>query len=423
MTISPTNIILLSADALRADHLSCYGYYRETSPNIDNLYSESLAFSNAYSASSHTREAIPSLLTGEYSDSATDDSYKVTTQTIASRLSEIGYRTGGFHSNPYASRAFGFNRGFDKFYDDLYLGQNRFLALAQRAFDLLLDRHYARAKKINELSLSWLDSLKSDEPFFLWNHYMDTHGPYEPPDEYDVFKNGTSEIRSSPKNLYKTAVNNPDSIGADERTHLINSYDGEIRYLDHQIGVFLEALDARDLLEESHVIFTSDHGEGFGEQGYYGHPRLLHDEFLHVPLIIHWPSGDHSVSSSNVSTIDIAPTIAAAIGNIDIGSGEDLLTFAQNEQDSSSRPVFSTARGEESESQIWRVSMRMSDSTAFAEYNPRKETLNIRGETGFEEELRAFVAEQISQVELSKSDEEGVDNSAVEDRLSALGYK
>lgn len=424
MPESPTNIILLSADALRADHLSCYGYDRETSPNLDKLYSESLAFLNAFSGSSHTREAIPSLLTGDYPDTAVNDSYQLITPTIASHFSQAGYKTGGFHSNPYASRAFGFNDGFDEFYDDLYLGQNRFLALAQRALDLLLDHHYARADKINELSLSWVDSLDSNEPFFLWNHYMDTHGPYEPPTEFDVFSNESSEVKTIPKNLYKTAVNNPEKIDADERSHLLNSYDGEIRYLDYHIGEFLDALKERNLLEESLVIFTSDHGDAFGEQGYYGHPRLLDDELLHVPLIIRRPDRNRTVYSDNVSTLDIVPTIAAAAGSNDINSPrENLLTFAQNGQNSSSKPVFSMARGEESESEIWRVTIRMNDLTAFADYNTEKDILDIRGDSSCEEELRAFVSERLSQVEQENPDKENPDNSAVENRLSALGYK
>ncbi|MFB6185792.1 MAG: sulfatase-like hydrolase/transferase, partial [Halobacteriaceae archaeon] len=124
------NIILLSADALRADHLSCYGYHRDTSPALDEFAEESIRFTNAYSVSSHTREAIPALLTGKYPDVAIDSNYNLTTDTIASTLSDEGFATAGFHSNPFASRAYGFDQGFDVFDDDLHLGQHKLIALA-----------------------------------------------------------------------------------------------------------------------------------------------------------------------------------------------------------------------------------------------------------------------------------------------------
>jgi len=139
------NIVLLTADALRADHLGCYGYRRDTSPVLDAFDQESLRFTNAYSASSHTREAVPALLTGEYPDVAIGSDYRLATDTVASTLSEAGFATAGFHSNPFVSRAYGFDRGFDTFDDDLHLGQHKLIALAQRAIDKLRNRHYARA--------------------------------------------------------------------------------------------------------------------------------------------------------------------------------------------------------------------------------------------------------------------------------------
>jgi len=99
------NVVLLSLDALRADHLGCYGYGRDTSPVLDEFADESIRFTNAYSASSHTREAVPALLTGEYPDIAIDSGYHLATETVASTLSEEGLATAGFHSNPFVSRA------------------------------------------------------------------------------------------------------------------------------------------------------------------------------------------------------------------------------------------------------------------------------------------------------------------------------
>mgnify|MGYP000678179723 CR=1 FL=1 len=222
------NIILLSFDALRADHLGLYGYKRNSSPNLDRLEQECIQFTNAYSASSHTREAVPALLTGEYPDSAVSSNYRLNSDSIASTLSETGFATAGFHSNPFISRAYGFDQGFDKFDDDLHLGQHKLVALAQRALDKLRNRHYARAEEINDRSLSWIDSLNSKKSFFLWNHYMDTHGPYEPPGEYTNIYTNKQLSKREAQSLYQRAIDNPESITKQEHRLLIDLYDAEI---------------------------------------------------------------------------------------------------------------------------------------------------------------------------------------------------
>jgi len=308
------NIVLLTADALRADHLGCYGYRRDTSPVLDAFDQESLRFTNAYSASSHTREAVPALLTGEYPDVAIGSDYRLATDTVASTLSEAGFATAGFHSNPFVSRAYGFDRGFDTFDDDLHLGQHKLIALAQRAIDKLRNRHYARAAEINERSLEWIDSQSDDEPFFLWNHYMDTHGPYEPPGEYATLYADRELSGREAQSLYQRAIDDPDSITDDERELLIDLYDAEIRYNDEQIGMFLDELRERGLLEESLVIVSADHGDAFGEHGYYEHPRYLHDEITHVPLFVRVPDGPTDTVETPASTLDIVSTIEGSSG-------------------------------------------------------------------------------------------------------------
>ncbi|UVE50741.1 sulfatase [Haloferax larsenii] len=313
MTDSPQSVILLSIDALRADHLGCYGYDRDTSPNLDMLAENNIQFTNSYSVSSHTREAVPALLSGQYPDSATDESYRRDAPTIASHLQGEGYLTAGFHSNPYVSRAFGFDDGFDKFDDDLHLGKHKLIALAQRALDKLRNRHYARASEVNERSLSWIDSLGKDQQFFLWNHYMDPHGPYEPLEEYREIFHDVSISDKAAQKLYKRAIKNPDSITAEERQTLINLYDAEIRYTDQHIRRFLDELDKRGLLADSLVIITADHGDLFGEHGYYEHPRYPFRELVEVPMIIMSGSGLSESIEDPVSTIDIVPTILDAL--------------------------------------------------------------------------------------------------------------
>ncbi|WP_442905050.1 sulfatase [Haloarcula sp. CGMCC 1.2071] len=420
MTASPPNIILLSADALRADHLSCYGYHRETSPVLDEFAEESIRFTNAYSASSHTREAVPALLTGEYPDVAINDSYRLATETIASQLSEAGFATGGFHSNPFVSRAYGFDQGFDTFDDDLHFGQHKLVALAQRALDKLRNRHYARAEEINERSLSWIDSLDSDEPFFLWNHYMDTHGPYEPPGEYATLYADKELSGRDAQSLYQRAIDEPESITEEERQLLIDLYDAEIRYNDEYIGEFLKELQSRSLLEESLLVVTADHGDAFGEHGYYEHPRYLHDEITHVPLFVREPEGTDKTVETPVSTLDIVSTFKRIVGQ-DIDSRRVSLL----DQLGVDRTVFLQARGEDEHSHIRRYALRTQEGSCFCERDRGSGSIEF-GECSnrsLREDLEAHVTKRVQLESNGEAAAEDEVDEEIERRLSALGYK
>ena len=135
MSSGPRNVVLLTLDALRADHVSWCGYDRDTTPNFDRFAETNTRFAEAYSVSTHTREAIPGLLTGLYPTECVADDYSLAADTIATHLRDTEYTTGAFHSNPYVSRAYGFDRDFDPFDYDLYLCQHKLIALAQRALD------------------------------------------------------------------------------------------------------------------------------------------------------------------------------------------------------------------------------------------------------------------------------------------------
>jgi arylsulfatase len=415
-----THVILLSADALRADHLSCYGYRREVAPRIDALAGESLRFENAYSASSHTREAVPALLAGEYPDVAVDSNFHLDSDTIASTLSAAGFHTGGFHSNPFVSRAYGFDRGFDRFDDDLHFGKHKLVALAQRALDKLRNRHYARAEEINERSLQWIDSLRDGQPFFLWNHYLDTHGPYEPPREYARRYTDADLSNRDAQSLYRRAIRDPESITAEEQRLLIDLYDAEIRYNDERIGEFLEALRERGLLEQSLLVFTADHGEAFGEHGYYEHPRYLHEEITRVPLLVRPPGGAEGTVETPASTLDVAPTIA---GEIDRDAGADGVSlFELPDRD---RSIFLQARGEGQDDHLQRYALRTRGGACFCERDLETDSIAFGDCSArpLREELHAHVRERIraeSGGSDSTPDEAGEE---IERRLSALGYR
>lgn len=322
------NIILLSIDALRADHVSYQGYGRETTPFLDSVQEEAITFFNAFSASSHTREAVPSLITGYLPHLFAANGYQLDEPSLGDRLSDNGFSTAAFHSNPYISRAYGYDSGFDKFDDDLLLGQNRYLALAQRVVNKFLlkkGNYHARAEEINKKSLNWIDN-EADGLFFLWNHYMDVHGPYNPPREYDKYHDG-SLSNTEAQWLYQRSINKPDKITNSERELLVDLYDSEIRYLDTHIERFLSELKHRNLLEDSIIIITSDHGDAFGEFGYFTHPREIDDILLHVPLMILHPDHPPRDIESVVSLLDIVPTILEWTNSEQVSlDGESMLT-------------------------------------------------------------------------------------------------
>jgi arylsulfatase len=382
------------------------------------------------------------LLTGRYPDAAVDAGYCLATDSIATHLGRAGFSTAGFHSNPFVSRAYGFGRGFDTFDDDLRFGRNRFVALAQRALDIARNRNYARAAAINERSLEWLDSryFGSGERFFLWNHYMDVHGPYEPPAGYRQFVSDYPGDRAVQK-LYKRAIDRPESVTEDERRLLIDCYDAEIRYTDHHIGAFLDALDDRGLLDETLVILTADHGDAFGEHGYYEHPRYLHEELLRVPLLLggsDTSAVDSGVYDTPVSTLDAVPTLldGAGVASDDRDPnlpGRSLRAIAAEEIDRNgekgsvgNRRIFGQAHGEGADERLRRFSVRDGTAWCSLEYDLDGErVVEERPHSGGEElleVLREHVAERAGRTERSAATD-AEPSEEIERRLEALGYR
>ena len=420
------NVVLLTLDALRADHVSAYGYERETTPNLDAFAEGGIRFENAYSLSTHTREAIPGLLSGRYPSECVTDDYELDTDTVASRLRKTEFTTGAFHSNPYVSRAYGFDRDFDTFDDDLYLGRHKLVALAQRALDKVRNRHYARAEEINERALEFVDS--TEEPFFLWVHYMDPHGPYSPPREYqEVFHDEYVGMKWAQEMYKRAVIEDPESITADERREMVNLYDEEIRYADEQLGRFLDELESRGLLKETLVILTADHGDAFGERGYFGHPRRLDGELLRVPLVVRWPGVSAREVETPVSLADVVPTVLAAAGvNGDGLSGESLVELASDPDGYDGRVVFSGVRGDSRYDEAHLRRFR-ADSAAESAWLEREiesgETVDSEATNGSLLELLETHSERLLDGIGAVDAAEGGASKDVERRLEALGYK
>lgn len=420
------NILLLTIDALRADHLSYNGYVRSTSPFLDKFAEENIYFTDALSASSHTREAVPALITGRQPRFFSDNGYRLVGNSVGKRLADEGYETAAFHSNPYISRAYGYDDGFSTFDDDLYLGRNKLLALSQRLLDKLRNRHYASAAEINERSISWLKDRTHDRPFFLWNHYMDVHGPYQPPEPHRSQYHADKVHDRALLRLYKRSVSDPESIEERERDLQIDMYDGEINYIDRQLSNLFDTLREFQLLEDSYVIITADHGDAFGEHGYYGHPRELDDELLSIPLLLSTPDGESREVSVPTSALDVVPTLLD-IANASTGSdllGSSLCSITENPTDFEDRAIFAEVCSEDGEYRQYRAHSASDDCTI-------QENLSDGASTVLVEPVNESLLDELRQYrdtdgnrDLVDSDSESSDTPAsVANRLEALGYR
>lgn len=432
------NIIFLTIDALRADHCSSLGYHRDTTPWLDRFAERNVEFRQAISASSHTREAMPPLLSGYRPARFAANGFQATEDpSVAERLFDVGYATGGFHSNPYLSRAYGFDTGFETFFDDLLLGQNKLLALAQQALEKYIFKrgeYYARADEINRRSLDWLDSIEDDQPIFLWNHYMDPHGPYHAPERTWAEQ---SMSASEAESLYRRSWEDPDSISESDRRLLLDSYDDEIRWLDGQLELFFEELRDRGLVEDSLIILTADHGDAFGEHGYYTHPRYLHDILLRVPLIVSPSNGDNATVRSQVSTLDVVPSITSAAGVPADLPGTPLI--GENGKPMAGHDtVFASATGENDDAHIRRFAGRRTDAKVIIEVEQSDGTTVASRAYGLEadaEETEPVAANEYpdlfaeteayadGRLEVRDIDDETSAEGDIEERLEALGYK
>jgi len=318
------NIVLITIDALRADHLGCYGCHRNTSPNIDKLASSGAMFLQAISNGGGTPEAFPSILAAVLPPAHYEEYGSIIKEnvTIAEILGSKGYDTAAFHSNPYLSRFFHYDKGFDTFDDSLPLtgsvqkaqikgtiskpGSSLFKLLSKFSNLLaIVGPPIIRADQITSKAIPWLR--EHPNMFFLWLHYMDVHHPYMPPSEF------RSQFCPQPINLcqmlalYNKFRKKPDRITPYDRETLLGLYDAGIKYVDTSLGSLLSKLGER--LDNTLIIVTADHGEALGEHDRFGH-NSLYEEVIRVPLIITIPGRTKGVTvKSQVSSLDIAPTI------------------------------------------------------------------------------------------------------------------
>jgi arylsulfatase A-like enzyme len=290
------NIVLISLDSARADHLSAYGYARPTTPNIDRLASQGVLFENAIAPSSWTLPGLASILTGMLPHQHGGDTYRVVSPavtTVAEALTDRGYETVGFNANPfYGLAGWGLGQGFRPYGDDaasLNYNLSRTLVgrlALQPAFQNL--RHYEpffrrSAADVNQDIFKWFRH-RTGQPYFIFINYFDVHAPYVAPRPYDR-RFGRFSNKLAKLNLW-LLTHQYDSVTPQQQASLIAGYDNSFAYVDEQIGRLVKRLSSSPGWANTIVIITADHGEAFGEHGAYGHGRDLHREEIHVPLII-----------------------------------------------------------------------------------------------------------------------------------------
>ncbi len=301
------NILLITVDSLRADFVSPWNKnFKSIAPNLHKIAEESVVFKNAFSHSSHTRCSFASLFTSKYPSEKTYPVLSGNYITMAKILKDAGYRTVGIHSNPFLSKPFGYTDGFDILEDTIYPWKSEILP---KKFHLILSRilrivgkqPYLSAEGINKKVFKYLNDIK--EPFFLWIHYMDVHGPYQSKKGFSYFNKMKGEI------LWQKALKLPHLITQKERSNLVEWYKEEIFYFDNHFGKLIDLMKRKSFFKNTMLIFCSDHGDAFYEHGFYRHERFLYDELLHVPLLIRHPDMDFGEIDELVGLVDILPTI------------------------------------------------------------------------------------------------------------------
>ena len=322
------NVILISIDSLRADHVGSYGYARDTTPTIDRLAREGALFETAVSSTSWTLPAHAALFTGLYGrvHGAFDDTRWLdeSRETLAERFRDAGYQTVGFFSGPYLHPHFGLGQGFDHYEDCTSYAAEVSARLeagslldASRALDgnVMAQSHRDVTNPIVLAALRrWLPA-RSDRPLFLFVHLWDVHYDYVPPPPYDRLFDPDYQGSVDGQRILE-ALHRPETWSDRDAEHVVALYDGEIRATDATIDALLAALREQGLLDDAIVAVTADHGEAFYEHQRLGHRMSLHREELRIPLVVHAPGRVPAGRriASPVSIVDVAPTLLELAG-------------------------------------------------------------------------------------------------------------
>lgn len=334
------NVVLVTIDSLRADHCGCYGYERDTTPTLDEMAANGVQFENAIAPGPATPESMPVIFTGEWpvNRDSDDDSELVQRRerirahmearyTLPERMQDLGYETAAFTPNPFTSRHFGFDQGFDHFQDFMddanrgSLYNNVFQGFLEGSNVSSLARVFMNFWQREEVFKPWesyYDDVvqwteTTDEPYFLWVFLMDVHNPYMSSSAYRT----QSRLQALRANFEFWRQDHETPFSPSIHEKLVTAYDDSVRYSD----AFLRRL-RDDLADDDPVIAVhGDHGEAFGEHGTYGHEPYLYEENVRVPLVIDDVEQGHVERPVSLRDLPKAlPTLASG-GDIDFPPG------------------------------------------------------------------------------------------------------
>jgi len=332
------NIILIVLDTARADHLSVYGYPRNTTPNLRKLAAQSTVFLNAASASNTSLPSHASMFTGLYPswhgahggprDSSGGRALPGHLRTLPELLAGQRYLTMAVGANIYYLNAdFGFSRGFEAFdvrkavqltnSSWFFLLRNRVRVLLNRVTDTAdLARFYRTAEDITSSAVALLDQAAGHAaPFFLFLNYMDSHAPWLPPAPFDtLFPGKNRDLAGGPFDEVVVMLGRRRPLPHEIR-HMASQYDGAIAYLDSHLGRVLATVTKHRWDQNTLIIITSDHGEFLGERNLIGHGRRLYQEVVRVPMVVRFPGEARArVIANPASHVDILPTALEVAG-------------------------------------------------------------------------------------------------------------
>ena len=322
------DVFLITVDTLRADHVSAYGYERETTPELERFFARGTRFRHAVSASPCTLPSVRQLLTGRILPAPEDP-------RLAERLAGEGWATAAVVSHQFFRAPSGplpaYARGFEVF-DVQDPSRHGAYGMTLRT-----------AGEVTDRAIAQLDRRDPDRPLFLWLHYFDPHDPYLAPIEHRVFEPRTSETLDGDR---RRVMRDGRGMGLpweqrggvfsdEEVRYLVAQYDAEIRYVDAEIGRFLAAVERRGLLDDSLVVLTSDHGERLGEDLKWDHCWSLHQSEMRVPLLVRLRGGalgGQTEARFGASNLDLVPTVLDALGLAEAPetSGTSLLALSHD---------------------------------------------------------------------------------------------
>jgi arylsulfatase A-like enzyme/cytochrome c-type biogenesis protein CcmH/NrfG len=406
----PLNVVLITIDTLRADHVGCYGYKQIKTPNIDGLAADGARFERAFAVVPVTLPSHTTMLTGTYPmlsgmHDFSGNKLSPLQPTLASVLKQAGYQTGAVIGAAVLDSRFGLNQGFDFYYDHFDFS---------RLDEANLDQMERPGNVVAEVALDWLEkdwlANNSQKKFFLWMHLYDPHFPYRPHEPYS-------------------------------REYAAQPYDGEIAFADEQVGRLLRFLKEKGIYRNTIIVLCGDHGESLGEHGEKTHGFFIYNATMHVPLIIRLPENAAArVVADPVSLVDLMPTVLGAVG-LEVPSqvqGRSLLSDLREVRD----PDDQSGRDRVlyGETFLPRLhfnwsELRGSENTKYHFIDaPRPELYDLAKDPGevhnlfaekkaVSEEMRAKLAGMIRDYSAGKelAEKTGLDPDLME-RLKALGY-